>query len=410
MTGPADEVDPVPAMARLMTGQHPLAAVLAAAARQVTEALRADGCLVYTVEDDDDLVMAAVYPPPSSAAGLRLRRGFGVTGRVAVDGIPVVLVDDRPRNPIHRELLGLSDDQRVSRLCVPARTPAGGCSAVVAVHSRTRRRFLPAEVELAQQLADLVGLRVGLDRAMASLSRHRHDWEELAAATVAAQETERRRLAGDLHDGVTQAIASLAFHLSAAELALSEGDLDYVTAQVRAAQEVADLAFAETRSAISGLHSPVLEDLGLAAGLLSMARKVPNLAVDVDAEDLGLPGHVENALFRIAQEAVQNVAKHARAERAGITLRRQGRTVVLRISDDGQGFDASGPAPAPLPGRAAAQYGLRGMVERVQLIGGHLSVNSRPGAGCVVEVVVPDVSGRAANLRPASGAGPPSTA
>jgi two-component system NarL family sensor kinase len=387
------EADPVPAMARLMTGQHPLAAVLAAAAGHFAEALRADGCLIYTVEDNDDLVMAAAHPPRTVDAKLRLRRGFGVTGRVAVDGIPVVLVDDRPRNPVHRELLGISADQPVSRLCVPARTPAGGCSAVVAVHSRTRRRFLPPEVALVQQLADLVGLRVELDRATSSLSRHRQDWEGLAAATVAAQETERRRLAGDLHDGVTQAIASLAFHLSAAELALDEGDLDYVTAQVRAAREVADLAFAETRSAISGLHSPVLEDLGLAAGLLSMARKVPNLAVDVDVEDLGLPGHVENALFRIAQEAVQNAAKHAQAERAGITLRRQGRSVVLRVSDDGRGFDAPGTASAPLPGRAAAQYGLTGMSERVQLIGGHLSVNSRPGAGCVVEVVIPDVPG-----------------
>lgn len=377
-------------MAVLVTGQQPLAEILAAAARQIAEGLRADGCLIYTVEDNHDLLMAAVHPIRSTDVILRLRSGFGVTGRVAADGIPVVLVDDRPRNPIHRELLGLSGDQPVSRLCVPARTPAGECAAVIAVHSRNRRRFRPAEVALAQRLADLVGLRVELARATSSLTRHRQDWEELAAATVAAQETERRRLAGDLHDGVTQAIASLAFHLSAAELALSEGDLDYVTAQVRAAQEVADLAFAETRSAISGLHSPVLEDLGLPAGLLSMARKVPNLAVDVDTEDLALPAHMENALFRIAQEAVQNAAKHAQAERAGITLRRQGRSVVLRVSDDGQGFDAPGLASSP-PGRGSAQYGLKGMHERVQLLGGHLSVSSRPGAGCVVEVVIPDV-------------------
>jgi signal transduction histidine kinase len=391
LTVPADpSADPVPAMADLVTGPHALAEVLAAAAGQIAGALRADGCLIYTVQDNDDLLVAAVHPPRPAGVPLRLRRGFGVTGRVAVDGIPVVLVDDRPRNPIHRELLGLSGDQPVSRLCVPARTPDGDCAAVVAVHSRSRRRFTPAEVGLAQRLAYLVGLRVELARASSGLASHRQDWEELAAATVAAQETERRRLAGDLHDGVTQAIASLTFHLSAAELALSEGDLAYVTAQVRAAREVADLAFAETRSAISGLHSPVLEDLGLAAGLLSMARKVPNLSVDVEAEDLVLPAHVENALFRIAQEAVQNAAKHARAERAGVTLRRQGRSVVLRVSDDGQGFDPLALASSP-PGRGLAQYGLTGMRERVQLLGGHLSVSSRPGAGCDVEVVIPDV-------------------
>jgi len=383
----------VSAITRLVTGERSGTKVLAGATRLLTEGLGADGCLLYRVEDNDELVVTAIHPPhPGGLPLLRLRAGFGVIGRVAADQIPAVLVDDTPRNQVHRQLLGLRAGERVSRLCVPARSAQGRCRAVLAVHNRSRRGFDPAEVDLAQQVADLVGLRMELDRVATSLATYEREWEGLVAVTVAAQEAERRRVAGDLHDGVTQAIASLIFHLSAVDLALTESDLEYAAAQVRVARSVADLAFAETRSAISGLHSPVLDDLGLAAGLASMARSVPNLDVDVDAEDLDLPEHIESALFRVAQEALQNVVKHARAGRAGIRLARHGRSVVLRVSDDGRGFPAPGHLSSVPQGRAATpRYGLSGMYERVHLIGGHLSVSSTPGAGCVVEVVVPDL-------------------
>jgi signal transduction histidine kinase len=156
------------------------------------------------------------------------------------------------------------------------------------------------------------------------------------------------------------------------------------------ARELADLATGETRSAITGLHSPVLDDLGLAAGLVSMARSVPQLQVDVDAEELALPDHVTVALFRIAQEAVQNVVKHAGASHARVRLHRHGGTAVLTVNDDGCGFDAPG-AISALPHRdpERPRYGLAGMFERVQLLGGQLAVSSRPEGGTRVRAVIP---------------------
>lgn len=375
------------AVGRLVTREPALTVVFAHVARLLAGTLAADGCLVYCVESSGELVVAACYPPPMSPGEpLRLPAGFGVTGRVVADAIPVILVDDNPRNPRHRELLGLADGQRVSRLCVPARAPDDGCTGVLAVHSRTHREFAAAELEVAQRVADLVGLRVQLTQVGAAMASYRQGWDGLVAATVAAQEAERRRVAGDLHDGVTQALAGMTFHLSAAELALADGELAYVREQVRAARSAADVAFGEARSAISGLHSPVLDDLGLAAGLASMARAVPNLEVEVEARDIVLAEHVATSLFRIAQEAVQNVVKHADANKAVVRLVKHGRTVVLSITDDGRGFEASGP-PAHSPARS--RYGLVGMAERIQLIGGRLSITSRPGEGTTVEVVVP---------------------
>lgn len=385
--------DVIAVVQALVLREASLDAVLAGAARLLSEALAADGCLVYRVVDGGDVVVEASHPA-RTAAPLRLPRGFGVTGRVAADQVPAVLVDDNPRNPLHRSLLGLADGQLVSRLCVPARAPRGRCPAVLAVHSLSHREFTPDDVRVASRIADLVGLRVELDESAAALAAFERGWEQMVDATVRAQETERRRVAGDLHDGVTQAIASMTFHLSAVEMSLAAHDFEYATAQVKAVRTLADLAFAETRSAISGLHSPVLDDLGLAAGLASMARAIPTLHVAVDAVDLDLPEHVESALFRIAQEAVQNVVKHAEATRAVVRLARRGHSVVLTVSDDGRGFDAGRQLSAERRNRAtAAQYGLAGVSERVQLLGGELTITSEIGDGTTVQVRVPDVLG-----------------
>ncbi|MGI8680227.1 MAG: ATP-binding protein [Jatrophihabitans sp.] len=381
----------VAAVGSLVVRETSLDAVLSGTARLLSEAMSADGCLVYRVGDGGEVAVAASFPPRTGAA-LRLPGGFGVTGRVAADQVPAVLVDDNPRNPLHRELLGLAEGQLVSRLCVPAREPRGRCAAVLAVHMRAHREFTWEEVVLASQVADLVGLRVELDRSSVALAGYERGWDAMVDAAVEAQETERRRVAGDLHDGVTQTLASLTFHLSAAEMAVAACDFDDAATQVHTARTLADLAFAETRSAISGLHSPVLDDLGLAAGLASMARAVPTLQVDVDAADLELPDHVEAALFRIAQEAVQNVVKHAHASHARVQLAKHGRSAVLTVSDDGRGFDASlRPSGSRRDRTAVAQYGLAGMSERVQLLGGELSIASEPGEGTTVRVRVPDV-------------------
>ena len=376
-----------------MTREPSLPVALSEAARLLTDALAADGCLVHRVESDGELLLVAAHPAlAAEGAPLRLPEGFGVTGRVAVDLIPVTLVDDSPRNQRHREVLGLAEGETVSRLCVPARVAGGICAAVLAVHSRTHRQFTEAEIATAQRVADIVGLRVYASSAAELVGDYREQWDAVVANTVAAQEGERRRVAGDLHDGVTQAIASLTFHLSAVQLALEDGDLTYAAEQLTAARELADLAFGETRSAITGLHSPVLEDLGLAAGLLSMARRVPNLHVDVQAQDLQLPEHVSVSLFRVAQESVHNVVKHAEASRATIRLAKHGRMVLLSITDDGRGFDAPGHVSGmPRNLRAGSGYGLNGMAERVRLIGGQLRVRSRPGEGTTVEVTVPNV-------------------
>lgn len=356
----------------------------------LTEHLAADGCIVYRVDPAAGQLMAtAMFPllvgdseSTGGLADLSLPLGFGVTGRVAADGVPAVLVDDQPRNPVHRALLGLAPGQPVSRLCAPALTPAATAHAILAIHSRTTRLFSHGEVAVALAVGRLVGLRLDRDAALDVAEGHLTAWEGLVAATVSAQEAERRRVAADLHDGVAQAIASLAFHLSAAQVALAEQGPSFAADQVQAARALADLAFLETRTAVAGLRSPVLDDLGLAAGLESLARSIPQVAVSVDADELELPDHVATALFRIAQESIQNAVKHAEAQHVRVMLSRMGTSVRLTISDDGRGF-------VPSTGSHDHGYGLVGMQERIQLLGGRLVVDSELGVGTTVRAVVP---------------------
>lgn len=393
-----------------MAGSDP--SWLAAVVELLGSHLGSDGCLAFVVDEGEEQVrLAAAWPVPAAGLpALELGLGFGVVGKVAADQIPASLADDQPRNLVHRALLGLAPDQPVSRLCVPCLGSAGSV-AVLAVHDRRRRSYSAADLRVAAEVAGLVGLRIERDAVLTDIATHRAAWEGLVAATVNAQEAERRRVAADLHDGVTQAVASLAFHLSAAETALTAGRSEFATDQVRAARVLADLAFEEARSAIAGLRSPVLEDLGLAAALESLARAAAELDVTVEAADVTLPEHVATALFRIAQEALWNCVKHSGATTVIVSLDRLPSAVSLTVSDDGRGFDMRGLAAAALTleppdssassdssggsggsgssGSSVAGYGLVGMYERAQLLGGRLVVESEPGAGTTVRVSIP---------------------
>jgi signal transduction histidine kinase len=129
----------------------------------------------------------------------------------------------------------------------------------------------------------------------------------------------------------------------------------------------------------------VLDDLGLAASLESLARSTPLSNVQVDTVSTALPEHVETAVYRIAQEALQNVMKHASAAHVHLRLSVAAGAVVLEISDDGVGFD-----PSAMPERAGpAGYGLPGMRQRAELLGGQLTVDSTSGRGTVVRLRVP---------------------
>lgn len=212
--------------------------------------------------------------------------------------------------------------------------------------------------------------------------------ESFAARQVSAMEEERRHVARELHDDVSQQIAILSQRLEVVQESIErERPEAPALDQARAAGDgLRDLA--ETVRAIAHrMHPSALEHLGLVPALQSLAREISMGAgwqAEVLIEDDGgrLPPPVALALYRIAQEALRNVRKHARATRVTLTLAERDDGLLLQVEDDGAGVQTIG---------AVSPHGL-GMVsmhERARLVGGHLNVRTAPGEGTRVEAWVP---------------------
>ena len=355
----------------------------------IIEAHDADVCFVHLVDEERGcLVLAGATPPFDELAGtIELAIGEGVAGWVAEHGRPLV-VDDKWKDPRYKYIPALRGEDYASLVSLPMVRRGRQVVGVVNVHSKARRQH--SEEELAV-LSDVAGLLAGIvenARLYSRLAEREAELERFAATTIELQELERRRVAADIHDGISQRLVSLWYHLSAADEALA-GHVDLVSTELAAAKDLATAALEEARRAIAGLRPAVLDDLGLGAGLESLAASVPGLSVAVEVADCALPAHVETALFRIAQEALQNVAKHAGATTVHVTLDTTEAGVRLVVADDGRGFDVDRELDAP---RADA-YGLVGMHERATLVGARVTVTSSVGAGTTVTADVPVASG-----------------
>ena len=252
-------------------------------------------------------------------------------------------------------------------------------------------------------MAGLVAGAIENARLHSRLAEREEALERFAEQMVEWQEHESRRLAGEIHDGISQRIVSLFFHLSAAADAIP-GEPDVAAEQVARAQELAAAALDETRLAIAGLRPPVLDDLGLAASLESLGRNFPQLDVQVDAVPCRIAEHVETAVYRTAQEALQNVVKHARAKAVRVHMSVRDGRVLLEVRDDGQGLAAAGASAARAPGPTG--FGLSGMRKRAELLGGELELSSSPGRGTTVRLVLPlSPAGQAELIRRLDGFG-----
>jgi two-component system NarL family sensor kinase len=361
-------------------GVEPLAA---AVAKLIADATETDACFVHVLDDaGQSLTLAGATPPFDVAGQVKLPLGAGVTGWVASHQRPAVIVENKEADPRYRPIPALRGSEFTSMASVPMASDVAGLVGVLNVHTRARREFTERDLRVLTMIGRLVAGAVHLARLHRQLTGRERAHERFVEQVVAAQEAERRRLARDIHDGISQRLVSLGYHLDAADRTVA-GDPAYAADQIVLARGLAALSLDEARAAIGGLRPPVLDDLGLAGGLASLARSVPELDVALELSDDRLPEHVEVALYRIAQEALQNVQKHAGASTARLTFSVESEIARLEVRDDGGGFSAEGPTSG---------YGLNSMAERAELIGGTVTISSRPGAGTSVLTVVPLVA------------------
>ena len=215
-----------------------------------------------------------------------------------------------------------------------------------------------------------------------------------AIEVLHGHEEERLRLSHDLHDGTVQELIALTQRIDLCADALRRDPVE-TERRLDEVRTMAERTLSEVRRLSHQLRPPALEDLGLAAALQQLARELgtelPRARVQcqVVGQGLGLPPEIELTTFRIAQEALANVRKHARlATRVDVALIHESRGLVLMVEDDGQGFEVPAAETLVREGR----LGLAGMIERAQLFGGELSVASTPGEGTVVRLRLPSGS------------------
>lgn len=232
-------------------------------------------------------------------------------------------------------------------------------------------------LEVPSPQSEVSVLGDSFDEMLDRLERERRD---SARRALVAQEVERRRLAGELHDGVGQTLAALVLQLSR----IADRGGGGVRADAIEARDVVLGLVDDIRALARGLRPEALDALGLVAALTSLAERLSaqtGLPIDRDLRR-SLPALTPEAdlvVFRVAQESLANVVRHARASRASLSLRAEGDTVVLTVCDDGVGFAAD----------HAHQSGIRGIRERALLIGAEVDIGPRtdgPGTQVVLRV------------------------
>jgi signal transduction histidine kinase len=204
--------------------------------------------------------------------------------------------------------------------------------------------------------------------------------KELAGKLLDAQENERRRLARELHDDLTQRLAILA--IEAGRLEKQSGCSGPAAQTLRVIRDKLITLSEDVHTISRQLHPSIIEDLGLVDSLRSEINNFTNregipVRFDVEEENLSLPLDVAICFFRVAQEGLRNIGKHARAQSVRISLSHRNGSLLLTIKDDGIGFD-------PQAVRKISGIGLASMEERIRLVGGRLSVQSQPGEGTLI--------------------------
>ncbi len=295
-------------------------------------------------------------------------------------------VEDCPR--LRR--LGRNGSPGTCHVCIPLRSG----ERVLGLMNLVCRDGECPNSEENLRLLTAIGHQIGMAVENARLYRELQQKEtlrgELVRKLISAQEEERRRIARELHDQYAQALTVLSMSIEATERALPESQAP-LRAQLESVKTLTAHTLDQTYDLIFDLRPTILDDLGLVPAVRWYAenRLQPlGVAVHLEVEGLQqrLPPEVETACYRVIQEALLNVAKHARAQQVYIRLWLEDGRLRGEIEDDGQGFDLEAVRRSAARGRG---MGLMGMQERIELLGGTLTIHSQPGQGTRVRIDVP---------------------
>lgn len=318
--------------------------------------------VLIMLRDGDELAVVARAGYANAAPGLRLPIAGSSSGHVLREGVAARIDDAELQLQVAPEVLGVPGAQ--TALLVPM-LRRGSAIGVLAAFDRggDAEPFTDDDRQLLQGFAASAANAVSIKQSVEA--------DRLRSAIEAA-EAERRRWARELHDQTLQALAALRVSMSAA---LRRGDPDGLQATLETAVSDVAAEIDNLRGIIADLRPSLLDDLGLRPALEAMIdrRREHGLAIESSLELAGDDGgrvyapELETTVYRLVQEALTNIVKHARATRVRVTVRERDRELLVEVADDGGGFDVQD---------SPTGFGLGGMRERVYLAGGSLAITS----------------------------------
>jgi PAS domain S-box-containing protein len=248
--------------------------------------------------------------------------------------------------------------------------------------------FDPEQIEIARQVAGQLAIAIRHALLFHEVRLARKRLETLSRQLLKAHEEERRRIARELHDEIGQSLTAVRINL---QRAMSGADLQSSRPYLNESSGLIERVLQQVRDISLDLRPSVLDDLGLVASLRWYLDRTSRRAgfvgqLSADPGEIRLPSEVETACFRIVQEAVTNIVRHAGARRVEIGLLEAGEHLEVVVRDDGAGFDVTAARECAVRG---GSLGLLGMQERVALLGGRIAIESGPGRGTEVQIRLP---------------------
>lgn len=359
--------------------------------RALDEVLQVTGIDVGAVFLQSDLLgemeLMAYRGLSEEAARLAAQMGMldGSCGGILEQGQVIVVPDlSRYRGKRARSL----QREQLSTLVHIPLTAKGCTLGSMCVGTRRSREFSPDEQDLFTSIGNQIAVAVENARLYAEVQHKEHIRGELFKKAINAQEDERKRIARDLHDDTSQSLTAL---LYACEEAQELDDLAEIKDMLASMRELSQHTLDGVHKIMYDLRPSTLDHLGLVPALRWWAKSLLEpRGVRVSIEEINpiqrLPPEVETALFRVVQEAITNISRHAAARNTCISLNFEGNTVSITIEDDGVGFDTGELNLSP---DSSQGLGLMGMRERLELLGGSLEINTSPGNGTQIFIETP---------------------
>jgi signal transduction histidine kinase len=277
-----------------------------------------------------------------------------------------------------------------SLLAVPLLTREKAIGAVCAYKKGTEAQFSFTSLEFVSLLAKRTASAIENANLFKNVETQRKDLEQLLERAIHSQENERKRVAVEIHDGIGQQLVGALYRIQAFTLLLTQEKYEDAAAEAEDIRHLLEKTIGELRQVLAGLNPHNLEELGLTSAL---RQEVDLFTRDTKTEcefvTEGSPSvftsSQEAAVYRVVQEALNNIRKHARATKVGIKLQYTPNSVSVEISDNGRGFRVE----QANNGIALGHIGLAGMKERAEMLGGNLKINSSPGKGTLVLLTIP---------------------